>query len=121
LTAGNGTASATATSSGGNVYLVGGAKSPAGGVNGNVLLAITSTGVVMGNVGIGTSSPVANFDVSNASSTATTTISLGNSQSNKGTCLKLFRTDGTPIYASVAAGATTFTLSTTACASVTGF
>jgi hypothetical protein len=35
--------------------------------------------------------------------------------------LKLYRTDGSAIYAYVAAGATTFTLTTAACANVSNF
>lgn len=76
-------------------------------------------GTLTGNIGIGTSSPVANFQVANDS--ATTTMELGSSGQSKGSCLKLYRTDGTAIYAYVAAGATTFTLTTTACATVTNF
>jgi hypothetical protein len=71
-------------------------------------------------VGISTTSPVANFQVANGSN-ATTTMELGSSGQNKGSCLKLYRTDGSAIYAYVAAGATTFTLTTTACASVSNF
>lgn len=73
-----------------------------------------------GSVGISTTSPVANFQVANGSN-ATTTVEFGSQGQNKGTCIKLYRSDGSAIYASVAAGATTFTLSTTACATVTGF
>jgi hypothetical protein len=74
---------------------------------------------VNGNVGFGTTTPVANFQVANGN--ATTTMEIGSSGQNKGSCLKLYRTDGSAIYAYVAAGATTFTLSTTACASVSNF
>jgi hypothetical protein len=73
-----------------------------------------------GNVGIATTSPVANFQVANGNN-ATTTMELGSSGQNKGSCLKLYRTDGSAIYAYVAAGATTFTLTTTACASISNF
>jgi hypothetical protein len=76
--------------------------------------------VVSGITGIGTSTPIANFQVANGSN-ATTTMEIGSSGQNKGSCLKLYRTDGSAIYAYVAAGATTFTLSTTACASVSNF
>lgn len=70
---------------------------------------------------IGTSSPVANFQVANASTTATSTLELGASGRAKGSCLKMYRTDGSAIYAYVAAGATSLTLTTTACATITGF
>lgn len=73
-----------------------------------------------GKIGVSTSTPVANFQVANGTN-ATTTMEVGSSGQNKGSCLKLYRTDGSPVYAYVAAGATTFTLTTTACASVTNF
>ena len=95
-----------------------------GGTNGGILgasISTTGNGYFAGNVGIGTTSPVENLAVTNTTANSTTTMTIGQGSSNKGSCLKLFRTDGTPIYASVAAGATTFTLSTTACANVTGF
>ena len=72
-----------------------------------------------GSLGVGTSTPIANFQVANGN--ATTTMEIGSSGENKGSCMKLYRTDGSAIYAYVAAGATTFTLSTTACANVSGF
>lgn len=81
--------------------------------------ALVVTGA--GNVGIGSSSPISQLDVANPSANATTTMTLGQGNSNKGSCLKLFRTDGSPIYASIASGASAFTLSTTPCATVTGF
>jgi hypothetical protein len=76
--------------------------------------------IVEGATGIGTSTPIANFQVANGSN-ATTTMELGSTGQNKGSCLKMYRTDGSAIYAYVAAGATTFTLSTTACATVSNF
>ncbi len=74
-----------------------------------------------GSVGIGTTTPVENFAVTNSTANSTTTMTVGQGSSNKGSCLKLFRTDGSAIYAYVAAGATSFTLTTTACASVSNF
>lgn len=47
---------------GGNVYITGG-NSSGSGLQGNVLLAINSSGVARGNVAIGTSSPVEKLDV----------------------------------------------------------
>jgi hypothetical protein len=76
---------------------------------------------VAGKVGIGSSTPAASLQVTNTAANATTTVEIGKSGQNKGSCLKLYRSDGSAIYASVSAGATTFTLSTTACATVTGF
>ncbi len=75
---------------------------------------------ILGTEGVGTSSPVANFQVANGAN-ATTTMEVGSAEQNKGSCLKLYRTDGSPIYAYVAAGATTFTLTTTSCATVANF
>jgi hypothetical protein len=75
--------------------------------------------LIAGKAGIGSSTPVANFQVAN--SNATTTMEIGSAGESKGSCLKLYRTDGSAIYAYVAAGATTFTLTTTACASVSNF
>jgi len=80
-------------------------------------MRITGTG----NVGVATTTPVANFQATTASANATTTIELGKSAQTKGTCIKLYRADGSAIYAFIATGATAFTLTTTACASVTGF
>jgi hypothetical protein len=82
----------------------------------NQRVIITSAG----NVGIATTSPVANFQVADGSN-ATTTMEIGSSGQNKGSCLKLYRTDGSAIYAYVAAGATTFTLTTISCANVSNF
>lgn len=77
----------------------------------------------LGRVGIGTTTLASNFQVAAASTNSTTTIELGMSAQTKGTCIKLYRTDGSAIYAYVLAGATSFTLSATAniCSSVTGF
>lgn len=80
-------------------------------------MRITGTGPI----GIGTTTPVASLQITNVSSNATSTAEFGKANQNKGSCLKFYRTDGTAIYAYVAASATTFTLSTTACATVTGF
>jgi hypothetical protein len=83
---------------------------------GNVLYGNSTTG----SIGINTSTPIANFQVANGTN-ATTTAEFGSSGQNKGTCIKLYRADGSAIYASVGTGATAFTLSTAPCASVTGF
>ncbi len=79
------------------------------------------TFTVKGIQGVGTSTPVANFQVTNVTANATTTIEWGKANQNKGSCLKLYRTDGSAVYAYVAAGTTAFTLSTSACATVTSF
>ena len=89
------------------------------GANGNLTTLATPvlTWNSSGNVGVGTTTPNSNFQVANGTN-ATTTVEFGSSGQNKGSCLKLYRTDGSAIYAYVAAGATTFTLTTTACANV---
>jgi hypothetical protein len=78
-------------------------------------------GTTSGTVGVGTTTAVANLQVTNQTGNATTTTEFGRAGQNKGSCMKLYRTDGSAIYAYIAAGATTFTLSTSACATVTGF
>lgn len=91
---------------------------------GNIIYGtnITGTGLTnsIGSVAVGSSTPVANFQVANGTN-ATTTMEVGSGGQNKGSCLKLYRTDGSAIYAYIAAGATTFTLTTTACANVSNF
>lgn len=73
------------------------------------------------SVGIGTTTPIADFQATDAGANSTTTVELGKTGQNKGSCLKLYRTDGSAIYAYVAAGATSFTLTTATCASVVNF
>ncbi len=96
-------------------------------------LPVTNTGYVIkvlpngqsffdgGNLAVGTTTPVANFQVAGTATTSTTTAEIGASGRTIGSCLKMYRTDGSAIYAYVAAGATAFTLTTTACATVSGF
>jgi hypothetical protein len=79
--------------------------------NSLVLGAIGSYAV---NVGIGTTSPSSLLTVV-ANGDATSTIALGDSGRTHGSCLVLYDSAGTPVYAYVAAGATTFTLSSTSC------
>jgi hypothetical protein len=67
------------------------------------------------NVGIGTTSPVSSLQVVASTTNATTTVTIGQSNQNKGSCLVLYDAGGNAVYASVASGATTFTLSTTSC------
>lgn len=66
-------------------------------------------------LGIGTTTPSTQLHVTSASTNATTTVTIGKAGQTKGTCLELYRADGSAIYASVAAGATAFTLTTTSC------
>ncbi len=68
-----------------------------------------------GNTGIGTSTPTTQLQVTATASNATTTLTVGKKSQNKGSCLELFDAAGTAVYAYVAAGASTFTLSATSC------
>ncbi len=70
---------------------------------------------------IGTSTPVATFQIASVATTSTTTLEIGASGRTKGTCTKLYRTDGSALYEFFAAGATAATYTTTPCATVTGF
>lgn len=66
-----------------------------------------------GNVGIGTSTPIANFQVTTASANATTSVQFGKPNQNKGTCLTFYDTAGAPVYWFIATGATDFTKTST--------
>lgn len=68
-----------------------------------------------GSIGIGTTTPVTNLHVTASTTNATSTVTIGKSGQNKGSCLELFRSDGTAIYGYIPAGSTTFTLSETSC------
>lgn len=75
-----------------------------------------------GNVGVGTTTPVANFQVTNASANATTTIEVGKSGQSKGSCVKLYDATGVGWYYTPAVGTGALTAaSASSCASVTGF
>jgi hypothetical protein len=66
-----------------------------------------------GNVGIGTTTPLAMLQVTNLSANATTSLQFGKPGQNKGTCLTYYDTAGTPVYGFIAAGATAFTYTAT--------
>jgi hypothetical protein len=68
-----------------------------------------------GSVGIGVTNSTVPLQVATPSSNATSTVIIGKTGQNKGSCLELFDSAGTPVYAYVAAGASTFTLSATSC------
>lgn len=68
-----------------------------------------------GNVGIGTSTPTTQLQVTNSNTNATTTLEFGKTGQNKGSCLVLYDSAGTAVYAYVATGASTFTLSAVSC------
>jgi hypothetical protein len=71
--------------------------------------------VVTNHLGIGTTTPTTELQVTTSSSDATSTLTLGKTAQNKGSCLELFTSDGTAIYAYVPAGANAFTLSSVSC------
>jgi hypothetical protein len=75
----------------------------------NLLFHVSATG----QVGIGTSTPLANFQVASTTSNATTSVQFGKAGQNKGTCMTYYDTAGTPVYGFIAAGATAFTYTAT--------
>ncbi len=66
-----------------------------------------------GNLGIGTTTPTVSFQVTDTSANATTTIEIGKTGQNKGSCLKLYDAAGTTYYCSINNGSLTCT--TTSC------
>ncbi len=76
---------------------------------------VSSASPAAGNIGIGISNPTSQFQVASSTSNATTSIEIGKTGQNKGSCLVLYDAAGTAVYASVATGASTFTLSATSC------
>jgi len=66
-----------------------------------------------GNVGIGTTTPTTQFQATNSTANATTTIEFGKVNQNKGSCIILYDSSGTAYYCSVEGG--TFTCDTTSC------
>lgn len=72
-------------------------------IDGNDLLTLYGLsdggGSVTGlSVGIGTTTPIATFQVTNLSANATTSVQLGKPNQNKGTCLTYYDIAGTPVY-----------------------
>lgn len=65
----------------------------------------------LGQLGIGSSTPTANFQVT-ATSTATTSAEFGATGKAHGSCLTFFDTAGTAVYGFIPAGATAFTYTT---------
>src|SRR5215203_1125299 len=58
-------------------------------------MRITSAGLVA----IGSSTPLANFQVTTATANATTSVQFGKANQNKGTCMTLYDAAGSPVYA----------------------
>lgn len=77
------------------------------------LMNISALNVVGGIAGVGTTTPVANLQVTTASANATTSLQFGKPSQNKGTCITFYDTGGTPLYGYIAAGATAFTYTST--------
>ncbi len=81
---------------------------------GTQLLTVTPSG----SFGVNTSTPVADFQATDPSANATTTIEFGRGGQNKGTCLKIYDSAGTAWYVTVS---TSGTLSTSASTCKSGF
>lgn len=90
-------------------------ETPVAGVNNWSIYSVGGNSYFGGNVGIGTTTPTSALQVTASTANATSTLTLGKTGQNKGSCLELFDSAGTAVYAYVAAGATTFTLSATSC------
>ncbi len=69
----------------------------------NERMRITTTG----NVGIGTTTPTAVLQATASAANATTTMEIGKSGQNKGTCLKMYDAAGTLKYVSIQGGSLT--------------
>ena len=57
-----------------------------------------------GNVGIGTVAPTASLQVATSTSNATTTVEIGKTGQNKGSCLALYDVTGAAVYVTVQSG-----------------
>jgi hypothetical protein len=86
---------------------------------GNIIYGtgVTGTGSTLSNarIGIGIASPTSLFQVASSTTNATTSVEIGRTGQNKGSCLVLYDAAGTAVYAYVATGAMTFTLSSVSC------
>lgn len=76
---------------------------------GNGTVSDTSGTLIARTIGVGTSTPVANFQATTATANATTSIQFGKPNQNKGTCRTEYDTAGSPVYIYIAAGATSYT------------
>ena len=87
----------------------------------NLYLSGNAINYFAGSVGIGTTTPVANLQVT-AALNATTTMEIGRAGSNKGSCIKLYDATGVAWYYTPAVGTGALTsASASSCASVSGF
>jgi hypothetical protein len=76
---------------------------------------------VLGKLSAGSSTPVADLTATDAAANATTTVQLGKTGQNKGTCIKLYTDAGAAVYLHATSTSQPLYVSATACASVTGF
>jgi hypothetical protein len=83
--------------------------------DGGALNLNTGNLLTLGVAGIGTTTPTTELQVTASALNATSTITIGKTGQNKGTCLELFDADGTVVYFSIAPGGTTFVGSVTSC------
>lgn len=66
-----------------------------------------------GNVGIGTTTPTTQLQATNSSDNATSTMEIGKTGQNKGSCLKMYDAVGTVKYVSIQGNS--FVISDTSC------
>ena len=66
-----------------------------------------------GNVGVGTTTPLANFQATNPAPNSTTSISFGKAGQNKGTCMTFRSTTGAAVYMYFAGASVTPTYTAT--------
>ena len=66
-----------------------------------------------GFIGIGTTTPTVSLQVATSTANATTTIEVGKTDQNKGSCLKMYDVAGTLQYVSIQGGS--FAISATSC------
>lgn len=76
-------------------------------------LSGTGSTVSTGNVGIGVTNPTSEFQVASSTSNATSTIEIGKSGQNKGSCLVMYDVTGTVQYVTIQGGA--LVVSATSC------
>ena len=87
----------------------------------NKLSASGNSYFLGGSFSIGSSTPIGTFQVSSASTTASTTIEFGSPSIQKATCIEVNRTNGSTSYLTILPGANTVTVSTSSCTTLSGF